>query len=1701
MGAEKSGVRVFGGTGVDAADGPVSIGGPRQRRLLALLVVRPEVVATNDWLAEHLWNDEDRPQATAPAIRTYMSRLRQAMPAEAQDWIETESSGYRWVGPPDAVEHRRFALLRAAATQAREREDPQAALSLLDDALGLWRGDPFRELEDLDWARAEIEQLRLDRLEMQEERWEAALALGRHTQITGELAAFTAEHRLRDRAARQYALALHRSGRTTEALRVIAGHRETLADESGLDPSSEIIELEAALLAGDASLDVEKVGRPLRGYRLLEEIGSGAFSVVWRGEQPSVNREVAIKQIRSDLASQPEFIRRFEAEAHLIARIEHPHIVPLIDYWRDPDSAYLVMRCLRGGTLERVLDDGPLSVARTLEVARQIGGALAAAHAQGVVHRDVKTSNIFLDEQQNAFLGDFGIALEAARSSGPEAALSPGSPAYASPEQIRQEPLDGSADVFSLGVVLYECLAGELPFPKSTSVAELVELQLNTPYPSLAELRSDVPAALSAAIAKATAKAAEDRFASIDGFLEALEGDPAGPLAGSTAAVVDASNPYKGLRAFDSSDAGSFFGRERLVSELIDRIDGTGVSSRCVAIVGSSGSGKSSVARAGLVPALRAGAVAGSDDWFVTTMTPQSDPYEALEAALLRIAVNPPPSLIEQLRSGPRGILRGLRRCLGSDIDQVLVLVDQFEELFTTTTPANADEFLDALAVAVAEPTSPMRLVVTLRADYYDRPLNHPTFAPIMKAATVQVTPLAADELERAIVEPARQTGVEFEAGLVARIAAEATGQPSPLPLLQFTLSALFDQRDGNRLTAAAYGEIGGLAGALTARAESIYLTADDAQRAAVRRIFGRMADPSSKSADLRRRVPLTDLDGDAAAAWVIENYGAARLLSFDRDDATREPTTEVAHEALLREWPRLVKWLAEDRDTLRTVDAIARAATIWEDGSRSPSDLYRGGRLETAADLALSAPERLSGLETEFIDASRAAADAERHHERRRVRRLRRLVAGTAIALVVALVAGGLALLAQRRADDEAARAVAAADRAELATIVSRSAALADDEPEVALLLALEAHRRAPGPDTEQAVFNALGSSAIPNRVASGPLAFAEGDSCLPGPGPGALLDYGIFEGQLATRDHLTGQVTTHGPSRLACAQWGGHEALDRRIVLDPSSQRAWLGPFEGPDEIEVDPDGVVGIGWFHTSHRLPVFGRDTVTLIDDRTGETVGDPISVDGGVFISFAADGDPGRGNFSRYAFSFVSREGSEIDGVTPIVDAETFEEIIRITTTDPLAHLAWDEASDELIAASADGSIVTFDAATGELLHAVEATSTDVLHLGLRPDGLVVVISPGGVEFLDRRAGPIGPPTELRNVRDARLRADGLVQVLTADLQIEVLDLGGNALINQTHQVGLFNNATIRDGLAGIVDLSTGNAEIIELATGERTPLELLTAEGDRFVAQRLIPETDGVWAISADNVFGRWVEGRVVEGIDLEGQARGRAFKFDRYASVTELSNGSRVAQLVNLVPGDLRLLATVPAPDAVSASPSPDDGLYVLDETGELHRYSSDGTLVTTIETGISGAGVLTIDPVSGQLAVGGNAVAIVDPTTNGVQSLPQTVLVSDLNFAKSGELIAVTGRDGTVRLWDLERGVSAGLAWRGVSAFSGFWSEHDPSADTMWVSASGNLLEIPLTPELWIDRACEVVARDLTEAEWQRLIPDGGPVRSACN
>lgn len=1711
-------VRVFGGMGLASAEGPLSIGGPRQRKLLALLALRNGSVASIDWLAEFLWDDADRPENAAPAIRTYMSRLRQALPGGAKGWLSTESPGYLLNAPSSALEHLQFRELRAQATSARSDDDPLAAMRLLDEALALWRGAPFRELEDSDVARAPVEQLHLDRLEMLEERWESALALGRHTQITGELAVFAGEHRLRDRATRQYALALHRSGRSSEGLRAIAAHREFLLDEAGLDPSLEMLTLERAILDGDASLEVEKVGRPLRGYRLLDEIGSGAFSVVWRGVQPSVGREVAIKQIRSELASQPAFIRRFEVEARLIARIEHPHIVPIIDFWRDPDSAYLVMRLFRGDTLERRLDDGPLTVDETLSLAQQIGGALSAAHAHNIIHRDVKTGNIMFDESGNAFLGDFGIALEASESTGPAAAFSTGSPAYSAPEQIRREPLGPPADVFSLGVVLFECVTGTLPFADSGSVAELVERKLHSDFPPASELRSDVPSHISDAISKATRRTPTDRFDSVSAFLAALGATPADQSIVEDPAIglaTNLPNPYLGLSAFDEADRENFFGREALLHALLARLGGFGVGSRCIGVVGPSGSGKSSVVLAGLSPELRQGAVSGSEKWFTTTMVPASNPFESLEAALLRIAVNPPASLLDQLQDGPRGVLRCLRRCLGDDDDKIYLVIDQFEEIFTSSDQLVAFDFLDALAVAVEDPQSPLRLVFTLRADYYDRPLAHPSFARILDAASVNVTPLSADELERAMVEPVQRLGVSFEPGLVALIVAECVGQTAPLPLLQYALSELFDRRDGAALTIAAYEDMGRLSGALAGRAETIHNEATEAQRSAVRRIFGRMISPAEEAADIRQRVRLGDLGDDPDTTWVLEQFGEARLVTFDRDPSSREPTVEVAHEALLREWPRLTAWLDEDRDVLRSSGAVALAADAWDDSGRPDTDLYRGGRLENAVGLTIGAPDRLRPIDSEFVAASQRYAETEGDTEQRRVRRLRQGIVGIAVALVFALIAGGVAFTQQGRANEQAELAGQRAQEAEVATLILQSNTVAADDGELSILLALEANRRAPGPESEQAVLRALtSSSTLTSPVSSFRFRETGGRPCPEGhislSSRGATLSY-VEDGQLVSRAALTGVETSHGPPPAPCVNWLGDQDLDRRMAYSPDGE-VWLGSYDGSWDVERDfgnrVDPLFITGGFNAAHRLLLMSVQedgpVPIIVNDLTGQTIGTPITGPGAFQdASMSLDG-------AFVAVGFAGEAGQE-SGVTVVVDAATGTELFRSTGFVPVAF-EFDTAAKELVVGTADRLLVTMDLLTGEVLSTFRTSATsNLLDVGIRQDGTVVVSSSNQVEIFDRRTGATGERFEISERDSITLRTDDKLFTIDVDIQlVEVYELGLTEVAGRTIDLAAPSSAVFGDGHVAVTNLQTSHVESIDLATGDRVDVLLNTPTGAAFEPVFVLPDQGGFLAVSANAQIARWENGVMIESISPSGDRSmtpvGFSFR-DGTLSVTswidEVSpDAVRESWLINANPGELALLTTSGESRPIAASVNAEGGLDVLLDNGLVSTHDRTGARIGLVHPELSFERHISMTSAFSEelVAFGGLAgVAVIEPATQQTRTLPSLPgTVTGLAFARYGALLVAGSSDGSVRTLDIESNTLTGVIWRGTDQIT--LGTYDEETDSVWIAEPSRLINLPLNPAVVVAQACDIVGRDLTEEEWNLYVPGGGTVQSAC-
>src|SRR5688572_27914556 len=292
------------------------------------------------------------------------------------------------------------------------------------------------------------------------------------------------------------------------------------------------------------------VNQVVKGYELQQVLGEGGFGAVYRAYQPLVKREVAIKVILPTYANHPEFVRRFETEAQIIAQLEHPYIVPLYDFWRDPSGAYLVMRMLRGGSLEEALKKGAWDTEAAARLLDQVASALSVAHQNNMIHGDIKPANILLDKEGNAYLSDFGLASSVQTGDSGESEVA-GTPAYAAPEQIRRAPLGAYTDIYSLGLLLFEVLTGRQPFD-ANNVSGYVIAQLTQQTPSIREYQPDILPAVDEVIQTATAKEPEDRYPDVISFARAFRQALIEKRGGNGNVAIDLDDSIDELISFDT---------------------------------------------------------------------------------------------------------------------------------------------------------------------------------------------------------------------------------------------------------------------------------------------------------------------------------------------------------------------------------------------------------------------------------------------------------------------------------------------------------------------------------------------------------------------------------------------------------------------------------------------------------------------------------------------------------------------------------------------------------------------------------------------------------------------------------------------------------------------------------------------------------------------------------------------------------------------------------------------------------------------------------------------------------------------------------------------------------------------------------------------------------------------------------------------
>lgn len=656
---------------------------------------------------------------------------------------------------------------------------------------------------------------------------------------------------------------------------------------------------------------------------------------------------------------------------------------------------------------------------------------------------------------------------------------------------------------------------------------------------------------------------------------------------------VESPAPYRGLESFQAEDAEWFFGRARLTDTLVRGIT-DGVSGLMM-VVGPSGSGKSSVLRAGLMASL-CGNGSARDPWQGLLLTPGQFPISAL-ATQLAVLSDVAADVVEaELWSQPA---RAARRIRHRAAQPLLIVVDQFEEIFTDCADtAERGAFLsvlEELSGDVSRTDGRVRVVAGMRADFYPDALRWALLAEALQSGQVTVGPMTENELRQAIIEPVRVAGMEFENGLThvllrdlaPVVATNVTGAVGALPLLSHALLATWRQGQRGSMTIADYTATGGIRGAIAQTADAVFTDLTEAERALVRRLFLRLVHVGDNTPDTRRRVQLEELTGDpdddghARTRTVLGRYVDQRLITADADGV------EISHEALLGAWPRLRAWIDTDRSGHRLHRQLTEAARAWRDADSDPGALYRGVRLGAAVDWVTDHQGELNPLEQQFVDASVRADRVDRLRERQRTRRLRWLAAALAALLVLAGAATVYSIEQRATADQERSLAVSR----QVAGTANR---LRDSDPALAAQLAVAAYRIAPTVEARSSVLNASGSPAVTRMLRPS----------------GAL------------------QTVAVNPAGTLLAAGGGAKS-DTAVLLwdlrDPDRPRLLGTPLTGHTAeiwaVDFSPDGTI----------LATGGADNTVRLWDVTDTAhpmpVGQPLTGQQGeiLTIDFSADG--------------------------------------------------------------------------------------------------------------------------------------------------------------------------------------------------------------------------------------------------------------------------------------------------------------------------------------------------------------------------------------------------------------------------------------------------------------------------------------------
>jgi WD40 repeat protein/DNA-binding SARP family transcriptional activator len=1621
-------ITVLGPVEVTAGGRPVAIGAGKPRALLALLALNDGATVSTERLVQGLWG-EDPPPTAAKMVQLYVSQLRKAL-AGGGDGAEiiTRGRGYELHAGDGGLDATRFEQLIAAGMPR--------------EALALWGGAPLADVAGEPFAAAEIRrlaELRLTALELAVDR---DLAAGRHRDVIGELETLVREEPLRERLQAQRMLALYRSGRQAEALEAYRAARSALVEEIGVEPGPELRELHEAILRQDPGLELpvaEAAELPPELYAGTSLVGREADLATlrehWRRAHGGVGELVLVAGARG--------IGKTRLAAELATEVHR-------------DRAALLFASGAGTPVAAcaVLERAAAARRPTLLVVDDVDHAGAELRAA-------------LDELAHGLAGLPVLVLATAQDADLGARIG-------ADATMTLEPLD--ADGVSAIARQY---AGadedaELPVARLVAASGGVPQQIHGAAGAWAH--GEAARRLGAAAGRAASERVELRTAEdeLAGNVVALRAsrERTEPSERTTDGVVVC--PFKGLASFDVEDARFFFGRERLVAEMVARLAGAPL----MGIVGPSGSGKSSALRAGLLPALAEGVLPGSERWALALLRPGEHPLRALENATGAAA--------------PR--------------DRLLLAVDQFEEVFVVCRDERERAaFVDTLVASARDPRRRALVLVAVRADFYGRCATYPELWRLLGANQLPVGPMRRDELRRAIESPASRAGLTVEPDLTEALIADVEGEPGALPLLSTALLELWQRRDGRRLRMAAYEQSGGVHGAVARLAEGAYQRLDAGQQRVARAILLRLAGEGEGDTVVRARVAREEFGGEAGA--VLAELTDSRLLTVSDGDV------EVAHEALLREWPRLRGWLEDDAEGRRLHHHLRAAAREWDAGGRDPGELYRGARLTAAHDWAVDHDPELNALERGFLDNSRAAS--ERAH-----RRLRTVLAGVASLLVLALIAGAIALDQRGNARHQAVAAAAQRLGAQ---------ALAEDALDRSLVLARQGVALDNSLQTRGNLLAALLKSPAAIGVLRGDgdglinlslspdertLAFIENDGTLrfvdrrtrrPTARPVSVPGHsGCIIDSLVRFDHL--QYSPDG-SRIAV---GACEP----VILDARTHRVQARLQIGSDRfgrfvygLRFSPDGRT----LYAVVALPPNRGTLVMRLDGRTGRRLSGALRVrrSGWMTLMLTRDGR-----------SLVTNDSAATG--TVIRDARTLRPLRRVPVSGEHAALSPDDRT--MLLGGSDGSVRFVDLDSGRVRVAsgrhdgvvergtFSANGRWALTTG--KDHRVIVWDVARAAAGEVLEGHSGRITALAISSDSRT-----LYSTALDGEVLVWDLAGTRRLGRPFKVGLDRFGEIPryalspdgrilavgrpDGTVGLFDAGTLRPiSRFPVVPGKGAPVVGMGwVPGGRLI---VVGGDDGFLAL-VDPLRGRIVKrlyghragartgnlhGVFTPGISADGRVMITGAD-DSTVRVWALPSGRPVGRPLKLpIVSDVSL-----SPDgktmAVAVPEHTDNpGVQIFDVA--THRR------IAALSEDESVWDVARFTP-DGRFLVGGSSKGWVrlwstktwKPATRILRGHAGAVLWESMSPDR--RTLATGGADGTVRLWDLptQRPVGAplpGLPGRGTVA------QFTPDGKSLFaLTDAGRAYRWDVRPSSWLRHACDVAGRPLTRLEWHdALLPD---------